>query len=454
MPGPSPLRMRPGSRPRPGLLGSLGLGSLPARTSALAATVVALASLTIGGAAIQSVHAGLEGDARARLERALTASLELAPDGAPKDLAASRHPVVRVIDARGVVRAGPDRDTLWPIPAHWQNAIGHGGARLPLVRHEHPSRPTTLALGRRSPRASGRPPEAARWVVAELAFTQAYAPLLAMIPVVVGGGLAAVLLSAVAGYAVGSASVRPIERLAAAARRISQGGATPPLDLEAGSDEVGLLARTVRDMLQRLQRQRAEIETAYQELKQRNQELQRANEVLSQLSITDGLTRLHNHRFFQDQLGREVKRAERTGDPLALILADIDDFKQLNDRYGHAAGDDVLRQIAEIMNESIRESDFVARYGGEEFVVIATGTTITGATTLAEKIRLGVAESHFELTDSPRRLRVTMSLGVALYRGDARAFFREADRALYRAKSEGKYCVIVESLDVGFGTGR
>jgi PleD family two-component response regulator len=101
-------------------------------------------------------------------------------------------------------------------------------------------------------------------------------------------------------------------------------------------DEIGLLTRTFNDMIQQQRAQREEIEEANRHLKDRNLRLQQANEVLNQLSITDGLTRLHNHRFFQDHLTREIRRVERTQEPLAILVIDIDDFKRLNDQRGHA----------------------------------------------------------------------------------------------------------------------
>ncbi|HEY8432064.1 MAG TPA: GGDEF domain-containing protein, partial [Sandaracinaceae bacterium] len=171
-------------------------------------------------------------------------------------------------------------------------------------------------------------------------------------------------------------------------------------------------------------------------------QLQQANEVLEQLSITDGLTKLHNHRYFQETLTREIKRVSRTGDSLALLLIDIDDFKALNDRLGHAAGDAVLVRIARILNESVRESDVLARYGGEEFVVLAPGTDLEGVAYLAEKVRTAVAEASFGYDTSGKPLRVTVSIGVAQYAGDRREFFDTADRALYRAKAAGKNCVM------------
>ena len=163
----------------------------------------------------------------------------------------------------------------------------------------------------------------------------------------------------------------------------------------------------------------------------------------SEYSITDGLTKLHNHRYFQDHLTREIKRVSRTSSPLSLILLDIDDFKQLNDTFGHAAGDEVLISLASIMNESARESDLIARYGGEEFVILMPNTDLPGAVHLAEKIRMTVESTRLIIGDRMKPTDFTISLGVALFKGNRREFFAEADRALYRAKAAGKNCVII-----------
>ncbi len=197
-------------------------------------------------------------------------------------------------------------------------------------------------------------------------------------------------------------------------------------------------------MIQRLRDAKQQAEASALALKRRNEELQRANEVLEQLSITDGLTKLHNHRFFQDHLTREIKRVRRTGEPLSMLLIDIDDFKSLNDRLGHAAGDELLKGIARTLNGSVRESDFLARYGGEEFVVVAANTDLPGAVHLAEKVRTEVAESSFVVDESMQVFKITVSIGVAEYQGNRKAFFRAADRALYRAKAEGKNCVVAD----------
>ena len=238
------------------------------------------------------------------------------------------------------------------------------------------------------------------------------------------------------------------------AARAADGEAEEVIDPAATDSEIGVLIRAFNRMTGRLKRQRVELREsrakvaeANSRLRGQNEELQRVNEVLEQLSITDGLTRLNNHRFFQEQLAREIKRIERAGGSLFLVLIDIDNFKQLNDRYGHAAGDAVLCDVARVMTRIVRESDVLARYGGEEFALIPGQTDLGGAVGLAEKIRVAVAESVVVIEDCGRssRASVTVSIGVAEYRGDSRVLFNAADRALYRAKASGKDCVVVEA---------
>jgi diguanylate cyclase (GGDEF)-like protein len=280
------------------------------------------------------------------------------------------------------------------------------------------------------------------YVVVEAPFDVVFEPVLSVIKRIFVIDLCIILLFSFLAYKITAAIVKPIETLSDGARRIAQG----QLDLEipelSSNDEIGLLTRTFNDMMRKLRGNQAEIEAANAKLRDRNLQLQQANEVLEQLSITDGLTRLHNHRFFQDHLTREIKRVSRIRKPLSMILVDIDDFKSLNDRLGHAAGDELLRRIALLMNDSIRESDLLARYGGDEFVVLTSGTELEGAHALAEKIRTAIAESSFILEESLRPTRTTVSMGVAQYRGNRKQFFAAADRALYRAKAQGKNCVV------------
>jgi diguanylate cyclase (GGDEF)-like protein len=281
-------------------------------------------------------------------------------------------------------------------------------------------------------------------VVVQVPFEVAFAPMLAVVMRVFLLDLCIILLLSYLAYRITTAAVRPIEALSDAARRIAQGQFDLEIPEPSTHDEIGLLTRTFNDMMRKLRGYQTEIETANQILLERNGELQRANEVLSQLSITDGLTKLHNHRFFQDALTREIKRVNRANEPLSMLLIDLDDFKSLNDRLGHAAGDELLRHLARTMGDVVRESDLLARYGGEEFVVLAPNTNLVGAYRLAEKVRTTVAEQSQILGDSMRPTRVTVSIGVAEFRGNRHRFFSAADQALYRAKASGKNCVMVD----------
>lgn len=257
-----------------------------------------------------------------------------------------------------------------------------------------------------------------------------------------------ILLFSILAYKITLAIMQPIEALSIGAQRIAGGQVDYQIPLPPNSnDEFGLLTRVFNGMMEKLRSSQLEIEQDRFRLAEQNEELQRANEVLAQLSITDGLTKLHNHRYFQDYLTREIKRVGRTQQPLTLILLDIDDFKLLNDTYGHAAGDEVLSSLASIMNDSAREADLIARYGGEEFVVLMSNTDLPGAVHLAEKIRMAVETTRLIIGDSMKPIEITISLGVALFDGNRRKFFSEADRALYRAKAAGKNCVVIADPD-------
>ena len=287
------------------------------------------------------------------------------------------------------------------------------------------------------------------WFLAvETEHARAFAPAIAFTRTIFILDVCIVLLFSVLAYKVTVAIMQPIHALSSGAQRILDGHVDHQIPLPAiHDDELGLLTHTFNAMMQKLRSNQIEIERDRIRLAEKNDELQSANEVLSQLSITDGLTKLHNHRYFQDHLTREIKRVSRTNSPLSLILLDIDDFKQLNDSYGHAAGDEVLISLASIMNESARESDLIARYGGEEFVILMPNTDLAGAVHLAEKIRMAVESTRLIIGDRMKPTDVTISLGVALFKGNRREFFAEADRALYRAKAAGKNCVIIAGSD-------
>ena len=279
--------------------------------------------------------------------------------------------------------------------------------------------------------------------VVQAPFEAAFAPMLTVVTRIFLIDLVIILFFTLLSYRVTSKVIQPIEDLSESARRIAQGHTETDIPESGSRDEIGLLTCTFNDMMRQLRTNQEEIESANQSLTDRNSRLQQLNEVLSQLSITDGLTKLHNHRFFQDHLTREIKRVNRTREPLSMLLIDIDDFKQLNDRFGHAAGDELLSRLAKILNDAVRESDLLARYGGEEFVILAATTDLEGAYQLAEKVRTEIAEASFILDDSLRPKRVTVSIGVAQFSGNRKRFFQETDQALYQAKAAGKNCVIL-----------
>jgi diguanylate cyclase (GGDEF)-like protein len=163
---------------------------------------------------------------------------------------------------------------------------------------------------------------------------------------------------------------------------------------------------------------------------------------LRRLALVDGLTGVYNRRHFDEQFVLEWRRAQREGSTLSLLIADIDHFKAFNDRFGHQAGDDCLRRVAQQLQAGLRRpGDLVARWGGEEFACVLPRTEATGARHLAQLLEAGVRALALEHPDSPLGV-VTLSLGVATARPqlvhDADALFARADAQLYRAKSEGR----------------
>jgi diguanylate cyclase (GGDEF)-like protein len=169
----------------------------------------------------------------------------------------------------------------------------------------------------------------------------------------------------------------------------------------------------------------------------------RLHRTVEQQAITDHLTGLANRRRFSESLGLEVSRAERFDGSLALVLADLDDFKRVNDLYGHQVGDDVLRRFADIMRESVREFDLAVRYGGEEFAVLLPETDLEGGARLAQRLAQSLRATRFT-NRAGEAFKVTSSFGVAAFpeAASAEQLTLTADRALYRAKKEGKNRVI------------
>jgi len=186
------------------------------------------------------------------------------------------------------------------------------------------------------------------------------------------------------------------------------------------------------------------------ELNQALGELRVANRRLQEYSLRDGLTNVHNRRYLDEALPRAVAIAMQRGDALSLLLIDIDHFKRINDTHGHLAGDDCLRDVADVLRQQVREADdFVARYGGEEFVVLLPGAGVETARQRAEALRKAVAQIRVPGYGNP--LALTISIGVATLDaatgGNATDdLLRRADHALYSAKQHGRNRVVVDGV--------
>ena len=173
-------------------------------------------------------------------------------------------------------------------------------------------------------------------------------------------------------------------------------------------------------------------------------ELEAANNELQKLSRTDRLTRLNNRGYWEECLQREFMRVKRTRQPATLVMFDIDHFKKVNDTYGHQAGDEVIRQTAAILRESVRETDVAGRYGGEEFGVILIDTSAGNAKIFAERLRERIEALTVEYDDM--KINFTISLGIAGI-GENTESYKQwlecSDQALYQSKESGRNQVTV-----------
>ena len=221
----------------------------------------------------------------------------------------------------------------------------------------------------------------------------------------------------------------PLKRLITAARAVEAGdlGVSVPV---SSHDEIGQLADSFNRMVFALKQSTEKL-------------IERAN--------SDSLTGLYNHRYYQERVRSEIKRAERYDRPMSVIMLDIDHFKSLNDTHGHPVGDTVLQEMAKVLYTEARgEIDIITRYGGEEFALILPETELEGARAVAERIRLGVQRHVFEGKDG-ETMPVTISLGVAqfpIHSAEPEGLIMAADLAMYQSKSMGRNMVTAFSRDI------
>lgn len=255
-------------------------------------------------------------------------------------------------------------------------------------------------------------------VVAEIPSTEVFSQLDHLRDVTLLIVVGMLVVAGALGFALGLFIVRPLDRLTRGAAKVASGDLDFDLPVATGG-EVGYLTEVFNNMVSRLRASRGELE---------------------RLSVTDHLTGLNNRRRMMEALDSEVRRSRRLAHPFAVMIADVDHFKQYNDANGHPAGDEVLTQLGDVLRLATQDVDFVARYGGEEFFILMPALKAAGAVAIAEKIREQLAQRAFAGGS------ITLSIGVAEYpaHGDSsEALIAAADVALYEAKRSGRDRVAV-----------
>jgi diguanylate cyclase (GGDEF)-like protein len=211
--------------------------------------------------------------------------------------------------------------------------------------------------------------------------------------------------------------------------------------LQAGADD--LLAKPLDraelyariNVARRIVQMEEQLRNRSAELERMHAELERRNVLLAEIASCDGLTGLKNHRYFRESLDAHFSASRRRGQPLSVVMVDVDQFKSFNDTYGHPAGDDVLREVSNLLRSCVRDEDVVARYGGEEFGLLLPATSAEASRILAERLRSTI-EAH-PWSDRP----ITISLGIStishwIHR--ASTLIDQADRSLYQSKADGR----------------
>ena len=264
---------------------------------------------------------------------------------------------------------------------------------------------------------------------------KAYATIIRLRNLTIGLVVVLLCIIGLAAYLLGLTIVGPLNRLIGGADKVARGDLEVDLPVQ-GVGELAFMTRVFNNMVHRLRQGREELAKVNTTLRKRNKKLQ-------ELSVTDSLTGLHNHKHLMEKLASEVTRSERHEHPFAVLMIDIDYFKKYNDTYGHQAGDDVLRRMAAIFMESVRSSDYVARYGGEEFMIVLPETGMEKAMNGAKRIRKRLAREKFG--NGRNQISITISVGIATYPDhgeDPETLISKADAALYQAKKTGRNKVV------------
>jgi diguanylate cyclase (GGDEF)-like protein len=256
--------------------------------------------------------------------------------------------------------------------------------------------------------------------------------------------LLVLLFTAVASLYLVRFVVRPLRDLVQKARQISSGDYSVQANTK-GDDEVSQLACTFNDMAREIRSHTEDLES---KVAQRTAQLEKANEEIQQLLITDPLTGCFNRRYIDQYLALSLEQAKRYRRHLSIAICDIDHFKKVNDTWGHLAGDRVLSEVGQTLRNSLRESDWVARYGGEEFIVVLPETECSDAKTLMDKVRCQL--EMMQISFDGNTLKVTASFGLASLDNEKDESVSDlvgrSDACLYEAKKNGRNRVVSQSL--------
>jgi diguanylate cyclase (GGDEF)-like protein len=260
-----------------------------------------------------------------------------------------------------------------------------------------------------------------------------------------GGALALLALAIGAGVTVLLARqiTNPIRELTSVAAQMAGGNLFIRVS-PYSKDEIGQLGEAFNQMAQAIQDRETELRKLAAGLErsvaERTAELRRQNEILEKMATSDPLTKAHNRRHFFNLAEHEAERARRYHRPLVILMIDADNFKKINDTYGHVCGDQMLIHLVQLCQESIRKVDILARYGGEEFVILMPESTLPAGMSIAERLRHTLANSPLDYKG--QLVTLTISVGISAWAGEGTLDFEnllsQADQALYQSKQAGR----------------
>ncbi len=222
---------------------------------------------------------------------------------------------------------------------------------------------------------------------------------------------------------------------------------------EGNFNYIDLLRKSLREKkdIPEIKKLKISIIKSLEEMERKFLQMSKEKDFYEKMAFYDALTGLYTRAIFSELAERKFREAERYGEAFSILLLDIDDFKKINDTYGHEVGDKVLKKLAEVILSNIRRADIPARWGGEEFLIFLPKTNLSSAVKVAEKIRKAVENAFVELAGG-KKLKFTVSIGVSSYRGQKSLaeIIKEADVALYEAKRKGKNRVEVYKKGLSF----